>query len=57
MWNEKPKCVTCNKEIEGEEVVFVKLRYPKYKGMTEIKAYLKNEGRFVCESCFENKTK
>ncbi|MFJ8071689.1 Fe3+ hydroxamate ABC transporter substrate-binding protein [Peribacillus sp. NPDC096447] len=43
------------KEIKGDEVVSVKIRYPKHKGMTEIKAYLKNEGSFICEACFQKK--
>ena len=55
MFGEKPKCSVCSKEIEGNEVVFVKMRYPKHKGMTEIKAYLKNEGLFICEDCFHKK--
>lgn len=46
MLNEKPRCSSCNKEIEEDEVVFIKMRYPKRKGFTEIKAYLKNEGEF-----------
>ncbi|WP_298831071.1 Fe3+ hydroxamate ABC transporter substrate-binding protein [uncultured Planococcus sp.] len=53
MFNEEPKCSICNKEIEGNEVVFIKMRYPKRKGFTEVKAYLKNEGQFICEGCFE----
>ncbi|MFE4075398.1 Fe3+ hydroxamate ABC transporter substrate-binding protein [Peribacillus sp. YIM B13477] len=44
MFGKDPKCVKCGKEIKGDEVVFVKMRYPKCKGMTEIEAYLKNEG-------------
>lgn len=56
MFGEKPKCSVCHKEIEDNEVIFVKMRYPKRKGMTEIKAYLKNEGRFICENCFHKKT-
>ncbi|MCA0171213.1 Fe3+ hydroxamate ABC transporter substrate-binding protein [Bacillus sp. RAR_GA_16] len=52
MFGEKPTCSTCHKEIKGNDVVYVKMRYPSYKGMTEIKAYLNNEGTFICESCF-----
>ncbi|WP_273853379.1 Fe3+ hydroxamate ABC transporter substrate-binding protein [Guptibacillus spartinae] len=54
MFGEKPTCSTCHKEIKGNDVVYVKMRYPSYKGMTEIKAYLNNEGTFICESCFKN---
>ncbi|MGG3889359.1 Fe3+ hydroxamate ABC transporter substrate-binding protein [Metabacillus fastidiosus] len=50
-----PKCYKCGKEIEKNEEVYVKLRYPKWGGMTEIKAYLQNEGKFFCEKCIEDK--
>ena len=53
MFGEEPKCTKCGKEINGDEMVYIKMRYPKRKGMTEIKAYLKNEGSFICEDCFE----
>ena len=55
MFNEKPKCIKCGKEIKANEVVLVKMRYPKSKGFTEIKAYLQNEAKFICEACYENK--
>src|SRR5690606_16157650 len=55
MFNESPKCSVCGKEIEGDEVVFIKMRYPKRKGFTEVKAYLKNEGQLICEGCYEKK--
>jgi hypothetical protein len=51
VFGEKPKCSKCNIEIKGDDVVHVKLRYPKRKGFTEIKAYLNNEGIFTCEEC------
>ena len=53
LFREEPKCTKCDKEIKGDEMVYIKMRYPKRKGMTEIKAYLKNEGSFICEDCFE----
>jgi hypothetical protein len=53
VFGNKPKCSICSKEIKGDDVVYVKMRYPKHKGMTEIKAYLNNEGRFICEECFD----
>ncbi|BDH60381.1 hypothetical protein MTP04_05110 [Lysinibacillus sp. PLM2] len=46
-----PKCMKCNKEIEGDEEVLVRIRYPKRKGFTEIKAYLNLEGKFICKMC------
>jgi hypothetical protein len=55
MFSNKPQCSVCGKEINGDDVVYIKMRYPKHKGMTEIKAYLKNEGLFICEECFEEK--
>ncbi|WP_077296329.1 Fe3+ hydroxamate ABC transporter substrate-binding protein [Virgibacillus pantothenticus] len=53
MFGEKPKCSLCEKIIRDEDVVLVKMRWPKRKGMTEIKAYLINEGKFICEDCFK----
>ena len=55
LWD-KPKCTSCEKEIIEDDVVFVKMRYPKRKGFTEIKAYLRNEGKFICEKCFNRKS-
>ncbi|CAH0303031.1 hypothetical protein SRABI96_04674 [Peribacillus sp. Bi96] len=55
LWD-KPKCTICDKEIKGDDVIFVKMRYPKRKGFTEIKAYIRNEGKFICEDCFNNKS-
>ncbi|TFE01556.1 Fe3+ hydroxamate ABC transporter substrate-binding protein [Jeotgalibacillus salarius] len=54
LWD-PPKCINCDKEIEKNEQVYAKLRYPKRKGFTEIKAYLRNEAVFICENCFDNK--
>nr|WP_077596155.1 Fe3+ hydroxamate ABC transporter substrate-binding protein [Oceanobacillus kimchii] len=54
LWD-KPKCTVCGKDIKEDDLVFVKMRYPKRKGFTEIKAYLSNEGKFICEYCFNNK--
>jgi len=51
MFGENPKCSVCQSDIKDDEVVFVKLKFPKRKGFTEIKAYLKNEGIFLCEKC------
>ncbi|APH05669.1 Fe3+ hydroxamate ABC transporter substrate-binding protein [Bacillus weihaiensis] len=51
MFNEKPKCSNCNKEIKNEEEVYIKLKWPKRRGFTEIKAFLRNEGSFICEEC------
>ncbi len=55
LWD-KPKCIVCEKEIKEDDVVVVKMRYPKRKGFTEIKAFLRNEGKFICENCFNNKS-
>jgi hypothetical protein len=44
-----------SKLIIEDEMVYVKMRYPKRKGFTEIKAYLRNEGKFICEECFNKK--
>ncbi|AYA76127.1 Fe3+ hydroxamate ABC transporter substrate-binding protein [Bacillus sp. Y1] len=55
MFKVKPQCSNCSKEIKGNEVVYVKMRYPERKGMTEITAFLRNEGQLICEDCFNNK--
>lgn len=55
MFKINPKCSNCQKEIKGNDVVYVKLRYPEGRGMTEIKAYLQNEGKIICEECYETK--
>jgi hypothetical protein len=31
MFGKDPKCGKCDKEIKGDEVVLVKMRYPKRK--------------------------
>lgn len=55
MFGEKPTCSIYRKEIKGNDVIFVKLRYPKHKGFTEIKAWLHLEGSFICEDCYHKK--
>ncbi|AHA29868.1 Fe3+ hydroxamate ABC transporter substrate-binding protein [Exiguobacterium sp. Leaf187] len=56
MFGKEPTCMHCGKTIEGNEKVYIQMRYPKHRGMTEVKAYLKSEGRFICEQCFAEKT-
>ena len=55
MFKIKPKCSRCDKEIKGHDIVFVKIRYPEGRGITEIKANLQNEGKLICEDCIDNK--
>ena len=55
MFKIKPKCSRCDKEIKGQDIVFVKIQYPEGRGITEIKAYLQNEGKLICEDCIDNK--
>ncbi|HEO8418509.1 Uncharacterised protein [Mycobacteroides abscessus subsp. abscessus] len=50
-----PQCSYCGKPIEGNEVVFVRMRYPERRGMTEIKAFIQNEGQIICGKCFNNR--
>lgn len=47
-----PKCYICHKKIQGNEEVYIRLVYPKRRGQTEIKAFLRNEGVFYCKKCF-----
>ncbi|MBO1001615.1 Fe3+ hydroxamate ABC transporter substrate-binding protein [Pseudogracilibacillus auburnensis] len=53
MFTIKPACAKCAKEIKGNDLVFVRMKYPTTRGMTEIKAYLQNNGDIFCETCYE----
>ncbi len=53
MFKIEPKCSKCGKGIKGNEEVYIQMKYPARKGFTEIKAYLQNEGQFICEKCME----
>lgn len=46
------KCSKCGIEIQGNEEIYVKMRYPERKGMAEFKAYLQNEGKSFVKSAF-----
>jgi hypothetical protein len=48
----KPTCINCKKEINGGDLVYIKMRYPQGRGFTEIKAYLRNEGQIICNDCY-----
>lgn len=52
MFNNHAKCFYCKKEIKGNELIFVKIRYPERRGFAEIKAFLQDEGQIICEACF-----
>ncbi|WP_391509629.1 Fe3+ hydroxamate ABC transporter substrate-binding protein [Bacillus pumilus] len=54
---EEPTCASCQKKIEANEEVYVKLVYPKRKGMTEVKAWLRNEGVFIVRLVMEKQHK
>ncbi|WNF24712.1 Fe3+ hydroxamate ABC transporter substrate-binding protein [Mesobacillus jeotgali] len=51
MFKITPQCSVCKKEIQANEEIFVKMRYPETKGMTEIKAFIKYQGKIICEVC------
>ncbi|NNU92416.1 Fe3+ hydroxamate ABC transporter substrate-binding protein [Geobacillus sp. NFOSA3] len=57
MFRIRPTCSVCNKTIEKNEPIYVHMRYPAYRGMVEIKAFLQQEGKIICEDCFQQKTK
>lgn len=50
-FQQEPTCTICKKEIDKGEEAIVELPYPAKKGITEIQAYLQNEGKFYCASC------
>nr|WP_251009420.1 Fe3+ hydroxamate ABC transporter substrate-binding protein [Bacillus sp. ISL-39] len=45
------RCSECEKEIQANEEIYVKMRYPEKKGMTEIKAFIQYQGKIICEEC------
>lgn len=51
MFKITPQCSVCKKEIQPNEEIFVKMRYPETRGMTEIKAFIQYEGKIICENC------
>ncbi|WP_079508662.1 Fe3+ hydroxamate ABC transporter substrate-binding protein [Mesobacillus jeotgali] len=53
MFKITPYCSVCKKEIQPNEEIFVKMRYPETKGMTEIKAFIQYQGKIICEKCNE----
>jgi hypothetical protein len=56
MLSRSPTCSVCGKPIEKNEPIYVRMRYPSYRGMVEIQAFLKQEGTIICEGCFSQKT-
>lgn len=54
MWKNHPICNICKKDIKGGERTYIDIIYPERKGMTEIKAYLKNEAIFYCKDCISD---
>lgn len=51
MFKITPQCSVCKKEIQANEEIFVKMRYPKSKWMTEIKAFIQYQGKIICNEC------
>lgn len=49
----EPECSKCHKSIEANELIYVKMRYPSYRGMSEIKSFIQNDGKIICENCYE----
>ncbi|MCI4620600.1 Fe3+ hydroxamate ABC transporter substrate-binding protein [Priestia megaterium] len=56
MFEIKERCYVCQKEIQPNEEVWIRMKSPSKRGMTEIKAFLHQEAQFVCMDCFK-KTK
>lgn len=53
MFKQNAKCSVCEKEIQESEKIYVKMRSPESKGMVEVKAFLQNEGKIICERCIK----
>ncbi|WP_245154051.1 Fe3+ hydroxamate ABC transporter substrate-binding protein [Jeotgalibacillus proteolyticus] len=56
VFGEKPKCSGYGKEIKGNDVVLVRMRYPMYKGMTEKKHFYGMKVVLSVQDCFYKKT-
>lgn len=56
MFKLETKCSMCGKEIQGNEEVIIKLRFPEKRGMTEIKAFLTHMGLITCLDCDREQT-
>lgn len=46
-----PKCMYCKNDIQKKEQALILVPYPERKGFTEVQAFLKLEGKFICASC------
>ncbi|AEH47383.1 Fe3+ hydroxamate ABC transporter substrate-binding protein [Parageobacillus thermoglucosidasius] len=54
MFSLSPTCSVCGKPIEKNEPIYVRMRYPSYRGMVEITAFL-NQETIICDNCFLQK--
>ena len=52
MFEIKERCSVCQKEIQPNEEVWMRMKYLSKRGMTEIKAFLHQEAQLVCMDCF-----
>jgi hypothetical protein len=50
MFSLSPTCSVCGKPIEKNKPIYVRMRYPSYRGMVEITAFLKHEGTIICKN-------
>ncbi|MFJ7969892.1 Fe3+ hydroxamate ABC transporter substrate-binding protein [Psychrobacillus sp. NPDC096389] len=46
-------CFNCNREVQGGEEIYAKMKAPKNTIMVEIKAYLKKESEIFCADCMD----
>ncbi len=53
MFKGSAKCSNCGKDIDANEEIYAKMKYPKNKMMIEIKAYLEKNSEIICKKCFE----
>jgi hypothetical protein len=57
MFSRPSTCFVCGKPIEKNEPIYMRMRYPSYRGMVEIKAFFQQEGTIIYEGCFSQKNK
>ncbi|GGD29073.1 Fe3+ hydroxamate ABC transporter substrate-binding protein [Pontibacillus salipaludis] len=45
------QCSSCNKEIQGGDEFYLRMRYPYYEGSVRIKKFIEVEGVATCLEC------
>ncbi|PGK52004.1 Fe3+ hydroxamate ABC transporter substrate-binding protein [Priestia megaterium] len=57
MNQQKPICSVCKQPIKGNDVIYVRMRYPTVDWTANVRNYLHDHGTFICETCNNNEKK